>query len=101
MQKRKGPGVLIFIGIVFIVVSIGFFMWEISSMANQSMFSMQIYNFELEAWEWITFASANAFTPPIGGITILIIGMFPLVFGMIWKLRGSESDISLHFSPQI
>ncbi len=95
MQKRKGPGVLIFIGIVFIVLSIGLFMWEISSMANQSTVSMQIYNLEVDAWESITFASANAISTPIWGVMILIIGMFPLVFGMIWKLVSSKFNISI------
>ncbi|KKN32027.1 hypothetical protein LCGC14_0817860 [marine sediment metagenome] len=66
-------------------------MRDISSITNKSPFSMQIYNFKLEGWETITFASA--ILTPMWGIAILIIGMFPLALGLIWRLINSNPNI--------
>ncbi len=86
--------VLISIGIVFLVIGVEFLLEDIYTiLTTRPTFSMQIYNYALEEWESITFDSS--IKTPIRGIIIIIIGIFPLVLGMVWKLMGSEFNISV------
>jgi len=88
--------VLVSIEFVFLVIGFGILIWDIYvSTTAKSTVTMQIYNFRLDEWESITFGST--ITTPTRGITILIIGMLPLVLGMVWRLKGLEFGNSVQY----
>ncbi len=92
LQKGKVAIVLICVGIIFLSISVVFLIWDINtSLTTKSTFSMLIYNFDQDAWERISFS--NIITP-IGGITILNIGIVFLVLGFMGRLRDSKSSNS-------